>query len=253
MPLPRTISRTCGPSLALGAERRSGGRKAAPLLFLLIGSLGHPLGTGRTVWPWVPTSRGEGTGRRPEEPRGNRVSPHRNPTPQRGGLLPGLCSPAAKPHSPPRHRDAKQSHPCHRPGRQPASCLPIALEHAAAANISTGAKAPCRQLWSEPLGACNISLGPSWVFLVLFAGWRAPTLCARGLDATGRCAPPSSLAASATRPHSSGRRKAARMGSTRETHVAGPGRASAADANQPGHVHTAQAWEKSSTPVARSH
>lgn len=97
MPLPRTIRCTCGPSLALGAERRSGGRKTAPLLFLLIGALGHPLGAGRTAWPWVPTSRGEGTGRCLEEPRGNRVSPHRNPTPQRGGLLPGLCSPLQNP------------------------------------------------------------------------------------------------------------------------------------------------------------
>lgn len=201
--------------------------------------------------PWFPW--GEGAGGCPEEPRGNQVSPHRNPKPQRGGLLLGLCSPTAKPCSLPHCRDTKQSHPCHWPGQQPAFYLPIALERVAAANISAGAKSPCKQLWSEPLGACNISLGPSRVFSVLFAGWRAPTLCARGLDAAGRPAPPSSLAAGATRPHSSGRRKADRMGSTRETHVAGPGRASAADANQPGHVHTAQAWEKSSTPVARSH
>lgn len=38
------------------------------------------------------------------------------------------------------------------------------------------------------------------------------------------------------------------MGSTRETRLVGPGRASAADAKQPGHVHTAQAWEKSLQP-----
>lgn len=131
--------------------------------------------------------------------------------------------------------------------------LPIALERAAAADISIRAKSPCKQLWSEPLGACNISLGPPRVFSVLFAGWRASTLCARVLDAAGHHAPPSSQAAGAPCPHSSGRRRAAGTGSTRETHVVGAGRASATDANQPGHVHAAQAWEKSSAPVARSH
>lgn len=152
--------------------------------------------------------------------------------------------------APPQRHQIEPS--CHWPGQQPTFYLPIALKHVAASNIGSEAKSPCKQLWSEPLGACNISFGPSRVFSVLFSGWRAPMLCARGSAATGRRAPPWRLAAGTTHPHSSGRRRAARMGSTRETHVAGPGRASAADANQPGHVHTAQAWEKSSTPVARS-
>lgn len=249
---PCPISPTCGPSLAQGLKGDPGEGKLPLQLFLLIHTPGHPLGTGGSAWPLVPTGRGEGTGGCPEEPRRNRVSTHRNSTPQRRELLLGLYSPSAKPHSLPHHRDTKQSHPCHCPGQQPAFYLPIALERAAAANTSVRAKSPCKQLWSEPLGACNISLGPSRVFSVLFAGWRASTLCARVLDAAGHRALPSSQAAGATCPHSSGRRRAAGMGSTRETHVAGPGRASATDANQPGHVHTAQAWEKSSTPVARS-
>lgn len=163
----------------------------------------------------------------------------------------GPLHPNVKPLSgPPQGHQTEPS--CHWPGQQPTFYLPMALRHTAASNIGTKAKSPCKQLRTEPLGACNISLGPSWVFSALLGGWRAPTLCARDSAATGRRAPPWSLAASTAHPHSSGRRRAASMGSTRETRVAGPGCASAADANQPGHVHTVQAWGKSSTPVARS-
>lgn len=116
----------------------------------------------------------------------------------------------------------KQGHPHH---QQPALYLPIAIKHAAAANTGISAKSPCKQFWSEPLGACNIPFGPSWVFSVLLVGWQAPTLCASALSW--------SLADGATCPHSSRHHKAVGMGSTRETHIAGPGHASVADANQP--------------------
>lgn len=118
----------------------------------------------------------------------------------------------------------------------------------AAPNISTEAKSPGKQLWTEPLGACTMSLGPGRVFPALLGGWRAPTL----RFAQGARAPPWMLAAGWAHPHSSGRRRAASMGSTREAHGAGPGRASAADANQPGHVRSARAWGTPSAPVARS-
>lgn len=253
LPFPLSHQPYLWPQPGTEAERRSRGRKAAPPVFLLIRTLGHPLGTSRSAWPLVPTSwaKAQADARKSQEGIGYHHTEIQ--CPREEGSSWASAAPLQNPASLPRRRDTKQSHPCDWPGQQTAFYLPIALEHAAVANISAGVKSPCKQLWSKPLGTSNISLGPSWVFSVLFAGWRAPTLCARGLDATGRCAPPSSLAAGATRPHSSGRHSAARMGSTRETHVAGPGRASAADANQLGHVHTAQAWEKSSTPVARSH
>lgn len=152
------------------------------------------MGTGGSAWSLVPSGRGEGTGGCPEEPRRNQVSSHRNSTPQRGELLPGLCSPPAEPHCLPHRRDTNRAIPVTARASS-AFSLPIALERAAAADISIRAKSPCKQLWSEPLGACNISRGPSRVFSVLFAGWRASTLCARVLDAAGHHAPPSSQAA----------------------------------------------------------
>lgn len=155
----------------------------------------------------------------------------------------GPLHPAVKPLSaPPQGHQTEPS--CHRPGQQPTFYLPMALM--AAPNIGTEAKSPGKQLRTEPLGACNISQGPSRVFPALLGGWRAPTLCARAscpaVEPGGRLGSRSFLGP----PQSCG------MGSTREAHVAGPGPASAADANQAGHVHTARAWGKASAPVARS-